>query len=377
MSINFLNLIGLDYFKEKIVSLIPTKVSQLTNDSKYVTDSDSRLSNSRTPTAHASTATTYGVGTTSSYGHVKTINNLTTSSHTNGNALSAYQGYVLEQGKVDKVTGKGLSTKDFTADYETKLKGIAEGAQVNTITGVKGDNESSYRIGNINITKSNIGLGNVENKSSATIRGELTKANVTTALGYTPPSSDTNTTYSLTQDATDGHKITLTPSSGSATTITIPDNNTTYSAGTGISFSGTTINNSGVRSVSTGSTNGTISVNTGGTSAEVSVKGLGDLAYKSSLSKSDIGLGNVENKSSSTIRGELTKSNVTTALGYTPPTSTEMENSIETAIENAIEITSNDNGTAIKYANGRMIQYGNVTAQSGSSSTSIGRNKCL
>ena len=42
-------------------------------------------------------------------------------------------------------------------------------------------------------TKADLGLGSVENKSSATIRGELTKANVTTALGYTPPI--TNTTY--------------------------------------------------------------------------------------------------------------------------------------------------------------------------------------
>ena len=45
------------------------------------------------------------------------------------------------------------------------------------------------------VTKADVGLGNVENKSSATIRGELTKANVTTALGYTPPTQDTNTTY--------------------------------------------------------------------------------------------------------------------------------------------------------------------------------------
>lgn len=45
-----------------------------------------------------------------------------------------------------------------------------------------------------NVTKEEIGLENVENKSSATIRGELTKNNVTTALGYTPPTSDT--TYS-------------------------------------------------------------------------------------------------------------------------------------------------------------------------------------
>lgn len=38
--------------------------------------------------------------------------------------------------------------------------------------------------------------------------------------------SNTNTTYTLSQDSSDGHKITLTPSSGTATTITIPDNNT-------------------------------------------------------------------------------------------------------------------------------------------------------
>ena len=44
-------------------------------------------------------------------------------------------------------------------------------------------------------TKNDLGLGNVENKSSATIRGELTSANVTTALGYTPPRTDTNTHY--------------------------------------------------------------------------------------------------------------------------------------------------------------------------------------
>lgn len=42
-----------------------------------------------------------------------------------------------------------------------------------------------------NVTKAGIGLGNVENKSSATIRGELTSSNVTTALGYTPVNSNT------------------------------------------------------------------------------------------------------------------------------------------------------------------------------------------
>lgn len=65
----------------------------------------------------------------------------------------------------------------------------------------------------------------------------------------------------------------------------IINTDTTYSAGTGISISGTTINNSGVRSISAGSANGTISVNTGGTSADVSVTGLGSLAFKSSIDK--------------------------------------------------------------------------------------------
>ena len=45
--------------------------------------------------------------------------------------------------------------------------------------------------------------------------------------------TDNNTTYSLTQDSSDGHKITLTPSSGNAQTVTIPDNNTTYTFANG------------------------------------------------------------------------------------------------------------------------------------------------
>ena len=51
--------------------------------------------------------------------------------------------------------------------------------------------------------------------------------------------------------------------------------------GTGIGISSGVISNSGVRSISTGSTNGTISVNTNGSSAEVAVKGLGSNAYTS------------------------------------------------------------------------------------------------
>ena len=79
--------------------------------------------------------------------------------------------------KVDKETGKGLSTNDFTDALKTKLEGIEAGAQVNTVTGVKGSSETDYRTGNVNITKSNVGLSNVVNTgdSAVPVQGGTTK----------------------------------------------------------------------------------------------------------------------------------------------------------------------------------------------------------
>lgn len=70
---------------------------------------------------------------------------------------------------VSDTIGDHTSNADihFTASERTKLSGIAAGAQVNTVTGVKGGSESTYRTGNINITKANIGLGNVDNTADA------------------------------------------------------------------------------------------------------------------------------------------------------------------------------------------------------------------
>ena len=55
----------------------------------------------------------------------------------------------------------------MSAADKAKLDGIETGAQVNTVTGVKGSNEAEYRIGNISITKGNVGLGNVDNTADA------------------------------------------------------------------------------------------------------------------------------------------------------------------------------------------------------------------
>lgn len=53
-----------------------------------------------------------------------------------------------------------------------------------------------------------------------------------------------------------------------------------YTAGAGISISGSTITNTGVRSIATGTSNGTVSVNINGTTSNIAVKGLGTAAYK-------------------------------------------------------------------------------------------------
>lgn len=63
--------------------------------------------------------------------------------------------------KVNKVTGKGLSTEDYTTTEKTKLSGIEEGAQKNTVTSVAG------KTGAVNLAASDVGLGNVDNTSDA------------------------------------------------------------------------------------------------------------------------------------------------------------------------------------------------------------------
>lgn len=55
----------------------------------------------------------------------------------------------------------------MTPAANIKLDSIESGAQVNTITGVKGNAEATYRTGKVNITPTNIGLGNVNNTSDA------------------------------------------------------------------------------------------------------------------------------------------------------------------------------------------------------------------
>lgn len=219
---------------------IRTLVSNLTTRLNALADSDdTTLDQLSEIVAYIKSNKNLIDGITTSKVNVSDIIDNLTSTATN-KPLSAKQGKILKGlitdlttlvgNKVDKVSGKGLSTNDYTTTEKNKLSEIASGAEVNVQSDwdvtdatsdayiknkptsmpasdvpswAKANNKPSY-------TKSEVGLGNVENKSSATIRGELTKENVTNALGYTPPT--TNTVY--THPTTSGNKHI--PSGGSS-----------------------------------------------------------------------------------------------------------------------------------------------------------------
>ena len=100
----------------------------------YCEGNDSRLSDTRTPKSHATSATTYGVSSASNYGHSMASG---TSPKMNGTATVGSETAKFARGdhihpsdttKVDKISGKGLSTNDYTTTEKNKLAGIAENA---------------------------------------------------------------------------------------------------------------------------------------------------------------------------------------------------------------------------------------------------------
>ena len=71
-----------------------TSISSIGNGT--ISGAISTLQSTKAPINHASPATGYGLGTSANYGHVKIIDNLTSSTVTDGEALSAHQGYELD-----------------------------------------------------------------------------------------------------------------------------------------------------------------------------------------------------------------------------------------------------------------------------------------
>jgi hypothetical protein len=93
-------------------------------------------------------------------------------------------------------------------------------------------------------------------------------------------------------------------------------------------------------------------------------KSYADPSWITSLAASKVGLGSVENKSSATIRGEITSGNVTTALGFTPYdatnpsgyiTSSALSPYLTSATAASTYQTALVSGTSIKTINGNSV----------------------
>lgn len=82
----------------------------------------------------------------------------------------------LIKNKVDSVEGMGLSKNNFSDEYKNLVDTTA-----NDLSGHTTNKENPH-----GVTAAQLGLSNVENKSSETIRSEITSEDVTSALGFTP-----------------------------------------------------------------------------------------------------------------------------------------------------------------------------------------------
>lgn len=144
----------------------------------------------------------------------------------------------IDEAKVDKVSGKGLSTNDYTTDEKNKLAGIATGATKVIV-------DSALSSTSTNAIQNKV-VANMKNEIDNALEKKLDiNGNAATATKATQDSAgqQINTTY-IKGLSINGKTITYTKGDGTTGTITTQDNNTTYSAGTGLSLSGTTFNHS-------------------------------------------------------------------------------------------------------------------------------------
>jgi len=250
--------------------------------------------------------------------------------------------------------------------------------------------------------KTNLDLQNVENKSSATIRGELTSSNVTTALGFTPYNATNpnayisgNQTITFSGDATGSGAVTvaLTLANSGVTAGTygsstnIPQlvvdakgrvtsvSNVAVSIPSGaLTFTGD-VTGSG----STGSSTALTLANSGvtaGTYTKVTVDAKGRVTTGATLASADL----------PTYTGSLTSAQVTGALGFIPGTGVSLTITDDSANEEVDVTVTNTGVTSVSgtgtvsgltlsgtvTTTGSLTLGGSLTLSSGQITTGLG-----
>lgn len=207
------------------------------------------------------------------------IDNLTT--NVANKPLSAAQGVALKTSidalgtnKVDKVSGKGLSTNDFTAAYKTKLDGITAGAEVN---------QNAF---------SNIKVGTTTVAADAkTDTVEFVGSNVT----ITPDATNDKITFAVANGTTSAAgivQLTNSTSSTSTTTAATPSSvKSAYDLANTAKTNAATAQST-ADEAKTAASNAQTTANTATTNLASHV---GSTANPHSVTKGQVGLGNVPN----------------------------------------------------------------------------------
>lgn len=114
---------------------------------------------------------------------------------------------VLPETSAEQVTLADTANNFTSTNVEGALAEVAEIAKTGGVTGVKGDAETEYRKGNVNITKTDIGLNNVDNTADA--NKVVKEAKKTTRALRVVGNDSTNAEKSITFDGSADKEVTF------------------------------------------------------------------------------------------------------------------------------------------------------------------------
>lgn len=153
--------------KAYVTSKLPTKTSQLTNDSGFITGAD-------VPEGAAASTTVPKMNGTA----------------TVGSEMAFARGdhvHPSDTGKVDKVEGKGLSSNDYTAAEKEKLGNIEAGANNYTLPDATGTVKGGVTVGtNIDVSAGKISVKNGTASQKGVVQLSSAVNSESTTLAATP-----------------------------------------------------------------------------------------------------------------------------------------------------------------------------------------------